>query len=713
MITDPDDYNYGMGDVQVEKHTHETGDHVSIAIRHVPMTDPGLVAISYTWGEFNRRDLIVGHHEGSPDKTVKLNLGAEWNTWGFVSRLAEICGTDGAIWMDQICLPQKEEQIRETLAKIPDIYRALEVAIIMPGSPCLCLKVDFGILPGDDEVEKEMWTACRELKDVKTKEEEAYRGSQPDIYVILGETQCCENYIGVSSYFNRIWTKQEFDYATRVRLLWDTKTPAKCIGHSYEHAGNEDQFLPRVNTANPFQKQMALRGVDNGRNQFDIETSLDDSHFQYSEGLRASVSSFLHGLEGPELDETVKRFLLGELVTIPQDQITDELDEPTGISGHANKKLPDFCIDLYSVGGMSRAATDLKDYVLALWVNLPGYEIPANRKTLPLAKLLDEAVLQMETKSCATFATLAPASLFLDESHQNLTGFWRPSCYLDEAKIKSVNDIYGVIGASNAMAIHNGRIPLRFNAQKQDHSASYFYQDLHGKATVSDVFVIIKKAFDNLGLKELARYHNYMSRFFTHDVRTEATGVLIRLGLPEHFEYSEWKDMSDMVVEPDVADYLFVQFLQMKEDYVMNAFLTKCPDIDHHSVLYPLVCHLLGLDHEVCMKSNLEIIFHPGDHARIGLRRREYELDTLVSENARKFITVGLEESERTLRDSFFLLEAVRYDEAVNSQLPFYRVVGVWVPSNYIDVEAAQASILEWNAEIPSSAPDNVEAWLN
>ncbi|KAF3903594.1 hypothetical protein AA313_de0203696 [Arthrobotrys entomopaga] len=717
-VTDPENYNYGMGDVQAGKYSHETSDHVSVAVRHVPMKDPNLVAISYTWGEFNRRDLIVGHHEGSPDKTVKLNLGTEWNTWGFVSQLAEICGTDGAIWMDQICLPQKEEQIRETLAKIPDIYRALEVAIIMPGSPCLCLKVDSNIPPGDDDKIKEMWTACRELKDTKLKEEELYRGSQPDTYTLLGETQCCENYIGISSYFNRIWTKQEFDYATRVRLLWDTKTPAKCIGQSFESSGNEDNFLPRVNTSNPFQKQMALRGVESGKNQFDIATSLDDSHFQYSDGLRASVSSFLHGLDGPELDDTIKRFLLGELITMSQNQTSDGIGESTDISEHTSKKLLDFCIDLYSVGGMSRAATDLKDYVLALWVNLPYYNIPANRKTLRLAELLDEAILQMETKLGATFATLAPVTLFLDENHQDsLAGFWRPSHYLQESKVKSVNDIYGVIGSSNAMAIHNGRIPLRFNSQAQDHSASYFYQDVHGEATVSDVFITIKKAFDNLGLKELARYNNYMSQFFTHDVRTDATEVLIRLGLPEHFEYSQWKDMADMIVEPEVADCLFVQFLQMKEDYVMTAFLNKCPDIDHHAVLYPLVCHLLGLDHEVCLNSNLGIIFSPGEHARIGLRRREYEWPTrsnASSENERKFLAVGLEESERTLRDSFFLLEAVRYGEAADSQLPLYRVIGVWIPSNHIEAKIAQASILEWDSEISASrAPDDVEAWLN
>ncbi|EPS35100.1 hypothetical protein H072_11592 [Dactylellina haptotyla CBS 200.50] len=253
-VTDPNDYYYGMGEVSANKRIHETAEHISICISHARIQTPGLVAVSYTWGEFNRRDVIVGHHEGSPDKIVKLNLGTEWNTFGLVRRLAEICGTDGAIWMDQICLPQKEEQIQETLAKIPDIYRALEVAIIMPGSPCLCLNVDFDVPREvqDGGEMKEMVAKCRALKQQKSSDEEQYRGSQPDNYVLLGETQCCENYIGMSSYFNRIWTKQEFDYATRVRLIWDTDKPAECIGHSYSD-NLEDTFLPRVNSASPFQ----------------------------------------------------------------------------------------------------------------------------------------------------------------------------------------------------------------------------------------------------------------------------------------------------------------------------------------------------------------------------------------------------------------------------------------------------------------------------
>lgn len=101
------------------------------------------VALSYTWGEFDRKSRLIGHD--SAGTSVSLTLGDEWVLEEVIEVLAELCMKEGddmkqaGIWMDQLCIPQQEAAIRETLARIPDIYRSLEVVALMPGSHCECL----------------------------------------------------------------------------------------------------------------------------------------------------------------------------------------------------------------------------------------------------------------------------------------------------------------------------------------------------------------------------------------------------------------------------------------------------------------------------------------------------------------------------------------------------------------------------------------------
>jgi hypothetical protein len=100
--------------------------------------DGGAVAISYTWGEFERTRRVVGHNSTGED--VVLTLGAEWNTEDFANRLALLCLERGACWIDQLCFLQGEAEVRESLASITSIYKTLNVVVLMPGAPCRCLR---------------------------------------------------------------------------------------------------------------------------------------------------------------------------------------------------------------------------------------------------------------------------------------------------------------------------------------------------------------------------------------------------------------------------------------------------------------------------------------------------------------------------------------------------------------------------------------------
>jgi hypothetical protein len=48
-----------------------------VEVEYVELKQGSAVALSYTWGKFNRKDAIIGHHsQGNP---ISMNLGEEWN----------------------------------------------------------------------------------------------------------------------------------------------------------------------------------------------------------------------------------------------------------------------------------------------------------------------------------------------------------------------------------------------------------------------------------------------------------------------------------------------------------------------------------------------------------------------------------------------------------------------------------------------------------
>jgi hypothetical protein len=65
------------------------GQHLCISFESVELHRVKAVAISYTWGEFDRRNVYIGHSDINPDKKINIKLGQEWSIpelWtGFVS----------------------------------------------------------------------------------------------------------------------------------------------------------------------------------------------------------------------------------------------------------------------------------------------------------------------------------------------------------------------------------------------------------------------------------------------------------------------------------------------------------------------------------------------------------------------------------------------------------------------------------------------------
>lgn len=91
--------------------------HLEIMTEVVELDEKYGVALSYTWGEFDRATMILGHpsHE---EELVSVGLGLEWDVFDFSDRLVEICQARRAIWIDQLCLPQKGNIQKKVLASI-------------------------------------------------------------------------------------------------------------------------------------------------------------------------------------------------------------------------------------------------------------------------------------------------------------------------------------------------------------------------------------------------------------------------------------------------------------------------------------------------------------------------------------------------------------------------------------------------------------------
>lgn len=168
--------------------------HLVIHYVHVPIKHARGAAISYTWGEFERRQFTIGHTKSFCP--VSVNLGREWHIGHLLRCLVELSKMHDGVWMDPLCMPQGQAVIKATLAIIPDIYRNLHVIVVMPGAVCNCLET--------------ITNRALELHDTGS--------SDGDVLSVYRSLRCL-NWIGFSSWFNRIWTWQEFLYSQHVTLL--------------------------------------------------------------------------------------------------------------------------------------------------------------------------------------------------------------------------------------------------------------------------------------------------------------------------------------------------------------------------------------------------------------------------------------------------------------------------------------------------------------
>ncbi|EWC44311.1 hypothetical protein DRE_01137 [Drechslerella stenobrocha 248] len=601
--------------------------HVSIGWTKVQLNEAKGTAISYTWGDFDRENMVIGHWHDDPTRAISMNLGTEWDVSELLDRLVELTNARGSIWLDQLCVPQREDYICEILPKIPDIFRSMEVAVLMPGARCRCLD-----------------------KTIK----EAQGGTKPSLDLVedwLNEK--CLNKAGLSSYTNRMWARQEFRYAQNLRVVWNTQRPATCFEYNDLISGKAD-IAAITGYATALFMQKLHEGFDLGDQNGDW--LIRDATDKFARDMRRECDGLKENRK--ELP-TFFRMLLG----LPLQRVEDAEEEPMYELTHS---LKTFCRNLRGLAYGTHLASNPRDLVLSVWVDLPGYKMPPEMKFYSASELLDDAARKMEAIHHVTLSTHAPAGLFSESPG----GCWRPEIFLGKKNIRQVRDLYSTLSeADSPIYTRDGKVPLQILGGNAIGRRSFVYRDLFNKSSLSKIGPVLSNVVKNLDETAQTRLGALW-----HDYQDRMERVLAPRKMGKGAAHEEPEDLVSFMAEYNFFDNLCSQTLS--DDLQLP--WDELEDTDHHKVVYQMTCHLLGLDADYCRRRGLELIIAPDEPAVIGLTNR-ITVPSWLAKFDQDSLTISTSPSRtRPQQLSMCMIEATKCGTSSNGT-PEYRVIGSWV----------------------------------
>ena len=188
----------------------QSADHIKLKIFKRAVKPGQAVALSYSIGDFDRQKHLFGHVDGPESEAVRLEFGGEWEIEGLMSAPVSLSEKHGAVWLDQLSIPQDPASITLHLQNMPQIYRGFEVVVLLPNAPCSCLKDAF-----------DSWTS------------EGLHSQENGDFDIERLSLICFNVFPVSSYNFRLWTKQEFSFAMTISIYY-CGASGKCLGGIFD-----------------------------------------------------------------------------------------------------------------------------------------------------------------------------------------------------------------------------------------------------------------------------------------------------------------------------------------------------------------------------------------------------------------------------------------------------------------------------------------------
>lgn len=603
--------------------------HLVISLDQVELSTSKAIAISYTWGEFDRRDVVVGHD--AQGKIIHMNLGEEWDTQEFITRLVLLCiengedhGTDhSACWIDQLCIVQtNDEEVRKTLARIPSIYRTLDVVALMPGGICGCIQ--------------KLADVVRSVSHVRA------------FAVPMCETIACINSFGLCSYFDRVWTRQELLYSRSIRLVRTSDKEIHCA-----------KSVADIHKLGPFAARLFKQYL-NDHSEEHAWVLLHGQNTRFSDSSGVAIKEWMHIVDA-KVQRFLKQleFLLGqEIENQGQDDSRDK----------KNFQLDRFLLNLGRLGDSPRRATKARDYVASVWVDCPDYVLPRNYKTMGLPNLLQNAIHQLEENHGVSVPVTRYPGLFDNDSFMSV--LWRPLMYLGRRPILSTNQVYNAIFEDHPpIPVTKSReVPIRVLAQPSTAlsllAKEYHVEFINQNATAA--YQAVKPIINNWSNDVLKR-------------------VYVKLG-------EEAKDMLNCNFDELFFERLFVYGLvsnagqshghRVLENRDVSATVNwNEPRLDHHRAIYRLVTWALNLDMRECQRSGLRLMVSPG--RCIGLTRVRLQNETFFANpepRTGSVITICTNRDSASSRVGNLLLEGSRRE---SYPMPKYEVTGIWVPHGY------------------------------
>lgn len=573
------------------------GTHLVVHIQYVDVARGSATAISYTWGEYFRRVVTIGHNqEGS---LVKMELGEDWKIEAFITTLDEICAEYKFCWIDQLCINQSDDDnIRLILARIPDIYRSFNVLVLIPGKPCSCHAEQMKRFRGGEAIEVD------------------YAG--------------CPSHLSYGAWFSRLWPRQELLYARMIKTKWTEPGQVQCsrqIIHKIVH--EEDYTIDSADLEELIEKLPHIvhlyhkEKTDKEKGDIDVmplsEVSIeiirksfqallvDATRTRFAAIFWVSQWAYSHQRDRKrDSAELVLRFLLGvELESDHIDQVTYTLE----------RRMNDFMFQLGLLQHTKRSATQDRDYVVAVWVDCPGYEVPVDYKKMSLAALLENALHQLKETHGLSIPSTVPAGLF--EAH-TATGVWKPSLYLDSIIVQSTMDVYGTsLEASKGIATSTGIVPLNYLPKRNQTPASciiHDYKQLFGDATPEDAFeflVTVAETWDSSTLGDIFR-------FYTINLDPRNSHLLRLFGIMRNMSGRAIGDTDEPT--SSCANWARTSLMDTDGDLMW----LREAELDHVEVVLDYVSSGLGLRPENARALNLRVMVDLGNNGlppRLGLIR--------------------------------------------------------------------------------------------
>lgn len=435
------------------------------------------VAISYIWGEFERKEHNVGHIAGNTDLHVYLELGIEWDVNNMMSRLVEISQTGKWCWIDQVCNAQKEDEIRKTLEKIPTIYRTLPVIALLPGSLCKCLTTAYPDHQHAIQTPQVGYPNSTSAEDPTSEASRAFLSS-PIVHAVQG--RWCVNSNGSCSWTSRVWPSQELRYAQSIKVVWADPEVAECqtlssvSGRTPSNAMLPISFSRKLGDKIDHDYYEAVRAIRHRNDQF-----LNDLGVTLVNALEVQRINFT----GRTFVCFIAEFLLGRELRIPQNAMFSDSDVD-GIARVIKAAT--------TLANTRRQATEPRDYVLAVWHDWASYREPSNSKELLVWGLLDNAVQQARRifstqGTTAFFPSRCPSGMASTADSE--TAHWCPRQSLYSKTHEDSGKVYGLLEWRKMHFIPaHGTIPLKLLDQhisSGESNTMTFEEWSHGQTAVS------------------------------------------------------------------------------------------------------------------------------------------------------------------------------------------------------------------------------------